>query len=146
MALHRDIYWVGRQWAVTGFGVQAVDQRLKGDFDIDLSRIWDEELQARMRGHAWVNADDFDKALTMARRRFPEPAKGSPSPAESLPEPTPLAAIAAEQPISSPENDASLPLAGKSASPERAQTAAPPLQLRLQGRLARFVPQWRVKR
>ena len=20
MALHRDIYWVGKQWAVTGFG------------------------------------------------------------------------------------------------------------------------------
>ncbi len=145
MALHRDIYWVGRQWAVTGFGVQAVDQRLKGDFDIDLSRIWDEELQARMRGHAWVNADDFDKALTMARRRFPEPAKTSPSPVQSLLEPPP-AAVAAEQPISPPENDASLPLAGKSASPERAQTASPPLQLRLQGRLARFVPQWRVRR
>jgi len=23
MALHRDIYWVGRQWAVTGYGIQA---------------------------------------------------------------------------------------------------------------------------
>jgi hypothetical protein len=146
MALHRDIYWVGRQWAVTGFGVQAVDQRLKGEFDIDVSRVWDDELQARMRGHAWVNADDFDKALTMARRRFPEPAKRSLSPSESLPEPPPLAAIAAEPPISSPENDTSPPLAGKSVSPERAQTAPPPLQLRLQGRLARFVPQWRVRR
>jgi len=42
MALHRDIYWVGRQWAVTGFGIQAIDQRLKGSFDIEMSRVWDE--------------------------------------------------------------------------------------------------------
>jgi hypothetical protein len=27
MALHRDIYWVGRQWAVTGYGIQACDQK-----------------------------------------------------------------------------------------------------------------------
>jgi hypothetical protein len=23
MALHRDIFWIGRQWAVTGFRMQA---------------------------------------------------------------------------------------------------------------------------
>ena len=146
MALHRDIYWVGRQWAVTGFGVQAVDQRLQGAFDIDISQIWDEELPARMRGHAWVNADDLDKALTMARRRFPGPANDASTSVQGRPEPTPGPAVAAEQPISPREHDASLPLAGKSASPERAQAAPPQLQLRLQGRLARFVPQWRVRR
>ena len=37
MALHRDIYWVGRQWAVTGYGMQAVDPKLKGQFDIEAS-------------------------------------------------------------------------------------------------------------
>ena len=30
MSLHRDIYWLGRQWAVTGYGIQAVDQRRFG--------------------------------------------------------------------------------------------------------------------
>jgi len=40
MALHRDIYWVGRQWAVTGYGMQAVDQKLQGKFDIEASRLW----------------------------------------------------------------------------------------------------------
>ena len=35
MALHRDIFWVGRQWAVTGYGVQACDQKQKGQFDIE---------------------------------------------------------------------------------------------------------------
>ena len=35
MALHRDIFWVGRQWAVTGYGIQACDQKQKGGFDIE---------------------------------------------------------------------------------------------------------------
>ena len=39
MALHRDIFWVGRQWAVTGYGVQACDQKQKGQFDIEASRL-----------------------------------------------------------------------------------------------------------
>ena len=42
MALHRDIFWVGRQWAVTGFGLQAVDQRLKGAFDVEGTRLWED--------------------------------------------------------------------------------------------------------
>ena len=63
MALHRDIYWVGRQWAVTGFGMQAIDQRLKGNFDIEVAHLWDDDLPERMRALAWLNAEDFDKAL-----------------------------------------------------------------------------------
>src|SRR5579871_4656213 len=73
MALHRDIYWVGRQWAVTGFGVQAVDQRLKGAFDIEVAKIWEDDLPRRMRGLSWLNAEDFSKALELARERFPAP-------------------------------------------------------------------------
>jgi len=44
MPLHRDIYWVGRQWAVTGYGMQAIDQRLNGIFDIEVSRLWEDSL------------------------------------------------------------------------------------------------------
>lgn len=112
MALHRDIYWIGRQWAVTGFGLQAVDQRLQGAFDIEVARIWDEGLSSHIRGHAWVNGDDFDKALMAARRRFPQPAPKS-------------IVLPAVPPPPAP---------------------APPFQLRMQGALARFVPQWRVRR
>lgn len=75
MALHRDIYWVGRQWAVTGLGVQAVDQRLKGAFDIEVAQLWDDDLPQRMRALAWLKADDFDKALEIARARHPEPPR-----------------------------------------------------------------------
>ena len=66
MALHRDIYWVGRQWAVTGYGMQAVDQKLKGEFDIEASRLWDEGLPERMHAQKWFNAEDFGKGLAVA--------------------------------------------------------------------------------
>ena len=75
MALHRDIFWVGRQWAVTGFGVQAVDQRLKGAFDLEATKLWEDDLPQRMRALAWLNAEDFSKALELARARFPEPPR-----------------------------------------------------------------------
>jgi hypothetical protein len=44
MALHRDIYWVGKQWAVTGYGVQACDQKQKSKFDIEVGRLWDDDV------------------------------------------------------------------------------------------------------
>src|SRR5215475_10569670 len=75
MVLHRDIYWVGRQWAVTGFGVQAVDQRLKGAFDVEVARLWEDDLPQRMRALSWINLEDFNKALEVARARYPAPPR-----------------------------------------------------------------------
>jgi hypothetical protein len=63
MPLHRDIYWVGRQWAVTGYGMQAIDQRLNGIFDIEVSRLWEDSLAERMYALQWLNVADFDKGL-----------------------------------------------------------------------------------
>src|ERR1700742_2899994 len=77
MALHRDIYLICRQWAVTGFGLQAVDQRLKGAFDVEVVKLWEDDLTRRMRSLAWLNADDFNKALDLARGRFPQPPRKS---------------------------------------------------------------------
>src|ERR1700738_378944 len=65
MALHRDIFWVGRQWAVTGYGLQAVDQKLKGNFDIEAARLWEEGLLESMRAEPWLNVEDFGKALSV---------------------------------------------------------------------------------
>lgn len=80
MALHRDIYWVGRQWAVTGFGMQAVDPRLKGQFDIESIRLWEHGLSESLNAGAWLNAEDFAKALAVARARYPQPPGGVPEP------------------------------------------------------------------
>ena len=82
MALHRDIYWVGRQWAVTGSGVQACDQKQKSQFDIDLTRLWDDDVVDRLRTNKWLIVEDLEKALAIARQRFPEPS-GKPARTES---------------------------------------------------------------
>ncbi len=121
MALHRDIYWLGRQWAVTGAGIQAVDQRRNGAFDIEISKLWDEDLADRMRGQAWFNLEDFGKALAVARIRYPVP---SPTPANR----PVVAAIAAP-----------------ATQPPAVDLSKPP-NLQVAGRLARFFPQWRVRR
>jgi hypothetical protein len=144
MALHRDIYWIGRQWAVTGFGLQAVDQRLQGAFDVEAAGVWDEGLSARMRRHAWINGEDFDKALTLARQRFPEPARKSlplvESVLELIPQPSPTPSQQSASPLSADAVD----LQSAEATAKMPQPA-PTLQLHVQGRLARFVPQWRVR-
>jgi len=71
MVLHRDIFWLGRQWAVTGLGIQAVS-RLEGKFDVEVLRLWDEELAQPLLSEPWFDKDDFTEALELARRRFSE--------------------------------------------------------------------------
>jgi hypothetical protein len=77
MALHRDIFWIGRQWAVTGHGMQLIDQRLAGAFDIEVVRLWDDDLIESLRAKAWLKAGDFDKGLAVARTRHPREASTS---------------------------------------------------------------------
>src|SRR5947207_5879886 len=81
MALHRDIYWVGKQWAVTGYGVQACDQKQKSKFDIEAGRVWDDEVLESLRAHKWLNVEDLEQALIIARQRFPEPPRKVAQPA-----------------------------------------------------------------
>lgn len=120
MALHRDIYWVGRQWAVTGHGIQAVDQRLKGAFDVASARLWDDGLSDPLRELGWFNKADFERALEVARRRFPPPEQAGAAP----PQP---------------------PEAFPSAPAVEVATRREPMQLCIRGRLARFLPQWRIR-
>jgi hypothetical protein len=105
MPLHRDIYWVGRQWAVTGYGMQAVNQKRHGGFDIEASRIWDDAFLESLRAEAWFNSEDFDKGLSVARARHPEPPRKAAlpmdavSPAlESAPVEPPKVALKSESP------------------------------------------------
>jgi hypothetical protein len=124
MALHRDIFWVGRQWAVTGAGIQAVDQRLRGVLDIDVARLWDDNLVQSRRAKPGVNAADFDQALTTARERFPMIAVEAPDQDPIVAQLKTLGVI--EAPIVS--------------------AVVPAMQLHAEGRLARFLPQWRIRR
>ena len=89
MALHRDIYWVGKQWAVTGYGIQACDQKQKGKFDIEASHgygrtaCW--KASAPSRGSI---TEDFDKALAAARKHYPEPPRKAAALVESVSRPS----------------------------------------------------------
>lgn len=115
MALHRDILWIGRQWAVTGHGMQLIDQRLMGAFDIEVAQLWDDDLIARMHAKEWLNTADFDKGLEVARTRHKKPEAGA--------EPT-----AANPPLPAVES---------------AKPASPDLQMKIDGG-ARFARPWRV--
>ena len=139
MALDRNIYWVGRQWAVTGAGIQAVDQRLQGAFDIEVSRLWDDDLDSRMRAYVWLNGEDFAKALELARARFPRRSKAPLPLVESVLEliKEPMQAAGASTPA--PE------IASSPAAPPEPPPAVPSLVLRIARASAKFLPQWRIR-
>jgi hypothetical protein len=122
MALDRDIYWVGRQWAVTGYGVQACDQKQKGQFDIEASILWDDGVQERVRALKWFNSEDFDKAISIARKYYPEPPRKTPPP---------------EKPVS--RSDDKVP------SPESPKPAVRKFEMRTGGLRAKFLPVWRIR-
>jgi hypothetical protein len=144
MALHRDIYWVGRQWAVTAAGIQAVDQKRRSEFDIKVARLWDDGLAEPMLALDWFNGEDFDKALAIARSRFPEP------PRKPLPLVESVLGLIQPSPTDGPKPASppleSTPQLGEPAPAKPPEPAPPILQLRTEGALARFLPQWRVRR
>lgn len=131
MALHRDIFWVGRQWAVTGYGIQACNQKQKGQFDIEGSRLWEDGVQESLRAEAWLNIEDFEKALEVARKYYPEPPR-MPAPVEpkipDLQAADSKAAPGKESPVEMPRD-----------------IAAHAFELRIDSWPAKFVRTWRVR-
>ena len=72
MGLHRDIHWLGKQWAVTGFGMQAIDKKLGGKFDVEIARLWEEGLADRLREGAGYGASALSGAFRRATARSAE--------------------------------------------------------------------------
>jgi hypothetical protein len=150
MALHRDIYWVGRQWAITGHGMQTVDQKLKGKFDIEIARLWEDGLLENLRTERWLNVEDFEKGLAVARKHFPEPPRKTAPPEERV-----LGLIETVlQDTSSRETspkktdlkDTGSKDTGLKADPaEEPKPAAQKFNMRIESWPAKFVPQWRVR-
>ena len=132
MALHRDIYWVGKQWAVTGHGIQACNQKQKGQFDIEASRLWDDGVQDAVRGLSWVNMEDFEKAITAARKYYPEPPRKTPPP-------TP--------PTTPPIQSAPEPQSSRLVKPEfdKPEFDKPKFDMRFEGVPAKLRPVWRIR-
>ena len=135
MPLHRDIFWIGKQWSVTGHGMQVIDQKLKGKFDIEVSRLWEDDLDEELRGEKWFNAKDFDKGLAEARKHFPEPPrKAAPKPRKAAP----VLAVAA--PPDKPAKEKDQPKARPDPAPAPANFA-----MRIEGGRAKFLKAWHVR-
>ncbi len=117
MALHRDIYWVGRQWAVTGYGLQAVDQKQKGKFDIEASRLWEDGLLESPR---------------VARKRFPEPPRKAASPQEKAASLDNIAPHLKET-------------TSKESPKQPPKPVIPGFDMRIENWPAKFVRQWRIR-
>ena len=130
MALHRDIFWVGRQWAVTGYGIQACNQKQKGQFDIEGSRLWEDGVQESLRAETWLNIEDFEKAVEAARKYYPEP-------------PPKAAPAAPEIPGSKEAHSKVSPNPGNRVEPPK-DMAAQKFELRVDGWPAKFVRAWRI--
>jgi hypothetical protein len=147
MALHRNIYWVGRQWAVTGSGIQACDQKQKGKFDIEAARLWEDGVLESIRALKWLNTDDFEKAIAVARKYYPEPHRKAPPPAPP------------EVIVSRLENDVAKNTITRNGAPKTdvatdvaiELTKAPPkpvvrkFDMRIEGSHAKFIPVWRIR-
>ena len=141
MALHRDIYWVGRQWAVTGYGIQACDQKQKGQFDIEAARLWDDGVQESVRALKWFNGEDFDKAVTVARKYYPEPPRKVPPPAppvkHDVPPPGPPPTVAPDTPVPQIKDDVP--------PPQPQKPVVRKFEMRSRGVRAKFLRVWRIR-
>jgi hypothetical protein len=144
MPLHRDIFWVGKQWSVTGHGMQAIDQKLKGKFDIEVARLWDDELRDALSDEKWFNAKDFDKGLVEARKHYPKPPDKTSLKAvpKAVPKAAPKAALKAAPVLVAA---ASLGDPVTETNELKPSPAPADFTMRLEGCQAKFVTTWRVR-
>ena len=152
MALHRDIFWIGRQWAVTGFGMQAINQKHGGQFDIAIERLWDDDLLDGLRDQKWFNPDDFANGLAIAQARHSKsPARPAPSPlpVETLRQVDTAAATPKSAPLPvMPAVDAPSIVAAQAARKPAEPSEPPPsfFQMRVFDHPAKLVRVWRARR
>jgi hypothetical protein len=141
MALHRDIFWIGRHWAVTGFGMQAINQKHGGQFDIAIERLWDDDLLDGLRDQKWFSPDDFAKGLAIAQARHPRPL--------TRPAPPPPVQTLLKSTIASAEAAPTAAAAAQTTNPDPlkpAQAMPSLLQMSASGHPAKLLRVWRVRR
>ncbi|MFL6820782.1 MAG: hypothetical protein ACJ8EF_22855 [Bradyrhizobium sp.] len=129
MVLHRDIFWVGRQWAVTGHGIQACNQKQRAAFDIEASLLWEHDVVEKLRAETWLNREDFDQALEIARKHFPNPTDQAEPREQSVPE----------------TKQANSQQLRPSETPAAPKPLARNFEMHIQSWPARFVRPWRIR-
>lgn len=77
--LTEPVHWKGRQWAVTGYGIEALD----GMYHVPPADIWPRSdgtlpwLDALCRRYG-TDREDLTAALEVARARWPDPSTAAP--------------------------------------------------------------------
>jgi len=59
----RKVIRLGRQWAVTKYGLECRD----GSYAIPSARVWEDDWVEHMADKDWVDLDDFVETLRVAR-------------------------------------------------------------------------------
>ncbi|MGX9392515.1 hypothetical protein ACWX0K_20590 [Nitrobacteraceae bacterium UC4446_H13] len=54
---------------MTGYGIQAVDQKRFGQYDVEVARIDDQEVIGALEAFGWFDVEDFREAVRQAKRR-----------------------------------------------------------------------------
>ena len=140
--------------------MQLIDQRLMGAFDIEVARLWDDDLIELMHAKEWLNAADFGKGLEVARTRHKQqagpPLVTAPVPPIEPIAPLPLVAKPELPKLEMPKVDrpavvvppvsVGTPQGVESLPPiamEPPQQKSPHLQMKIDGG-AKFARPWRV--
>lgn len=152
MPLHRDILWIGRQWSVTGLGMQVINQKYNGQFDIPIERLWDDDLPGEVSKEKWFSSDDFLKGLEVARVRHARPSAMPAAPPRTVERQLPSSAVNARPapaPRLGPSAVEAQPVAAPPAKPDtkaiHPKLEPAPLQMRIPAHRARLARMWRVQ-
>jgi hypothetical protein len=86
--------------------------------------LWEDGVQDAVRGLDWVNREDFDSAITAARKYYPEPPGETPPPSPPVPPTIHMAAA--------PE-------------PQPSRLAAPTFDMHVESVPAKLRPVWRIR-
>ncbi|MGZ3324117.1 MAG: hypothetical protein ACXU9C_24520, partial [Xanthobacteraceae bacterium] len=100
-------------------------------FDIEGSRLWEDGVQESLRAEAWLNIEDFEKALEVARKYYPEP-------------PRKAAPVAPETPALKKEDSKAAP-DQESRIDTPMDIVAQKFELRVDSWPAKFVRAWRIR-
>jgi len=65
--LVQPIYWTGRQWAVTGYGMECLEERWA---NIHYGGVHDPYLLRHWSAKRWVDVEDFEAAHAVAKKIF----------------------------------------------------------------------------
>jgi hypothetical protein len=113
-------------------------------FDIEASLVWEDGIVERTRALAWLNVGDFDKALEVARARYPAPERKTLPLVESVLELIQPKGAAPAKPEVPPAE-----IIQQTSEPDVAEPQRPTprlLAMQVERASAKFLPFWRVRR